>query len=102
MCIIINYTTLPNISVSIVLKTVSNPYLKRFERVAFQYIAELSLLEADPYLQYKPSLIAASALATARHCLLCERSACAEGNADRVHPACAAAGMTLMTIYVII
>lgn len=31
------------------------------------------MLEADPYLQFKPSIIAASALATARHCLLCER-----------------------------
>ncbi|KAH9641877.1 hypothetical protein HF086_011627 [Spodoptera exigua] len=38
-----------------------------------EYLAELCLLEADPYLQFKPSIIAASALATARHCLLCER-----------------------------
>ncbi|KPJ12528.1 G2/mitotic-specific cyclin-A [Papilio machaon] len=39
------------------------------------YISELCLLEAEPYLQFKPSIIAASALATARHCLLCECSA---------------------------
>lgn len=31
-----------------------------------QYMCELSLLEADPYLQFVPSLIAAGAMATAR------------------------------------
>ncbi|XP_049888164.1 cyclin-A2-like isoform X2 [Pectinophora gossypiella] len=36
------------------------------------YISELCLLEADPYLQFKPSIIAAASLATARHALLCE------------------------------
>lgn len=46
-----------------------------------QYLAELCLLEADPYLQFKPSIIAASALATARHCLLCER--CTGEDKDR-------------------
>lgn len=35
------------------------------------FITELSLLEADPYLQFKPSMLAAAALATARHCMLC-------------------------------
>ncbi|XP_072941523.1 cyclin-A1-like [Epargyreus clarus] len=69
---------------------ISNGLSKKTFHLA-AYIAELSLLEADPYLQYKPSLIAASALATARHCLLCERSACAERDAERPHPACAAA-----------
>ncbi|XP_032668466.1 cyclin-A1 isoform X2 [Odontomachus brunneus] len=33
------------------------------------YLCELSLLEADPYLQYLPSHLAASALALARHTL---------------------------------
>ncbi|KAL4714482.1 hypothetical protein ACJJTC_017777 [Scirpophaga incertulas] len=46
------------------------------------YIAELSLLEADPYLQFKPSVIAASALATARHCLLCETCFANENESD--------------------
>lgn len=32
-----------------------------------QYLCELSLLEADPYLQYMPSVIAAAAMALARH-----------------------------------
>ncbi|CAB3228585.1 unnamed protein product [Arctia plantaginis] len=62
------------------------------------YIAELSLLEADPYLQFKPSIIAASSLATARHCLLCERCVGEDRtncNKDEikdilVNPACAA------------
>ncbi|CAK1551955.1 unnamed protein product [Leptosia nina] len=56
------------------------------------YIAELSLLEADPYLKFKPSVIAASALATARHCLLCERSDCQERSSDgdlSLRPHCA-------------
>lgn len=40
-------------------------------------------MEADPYLQFKPSMIAASALATARHCLACEcEGECAGGAAD--------------------
>ncbi|KAF6209120.1 hypothetical protein GE061_014863 [Apolygus lucorum] len=33
------------------------------------YICELSLLEADPYLEHLPSLIACGAIALARHCL---------------------------------
>lgn len=33
------------------------------------YICELTLLEADPYLEYYPSLIASGAIALARHCL---------------------------------
>ncbi|KAL1130308.1 hypothetical protein AAG570_013246 [Ranatra chinensis] len=33
------------------------------------YLCELTLLEADPYLQYNPSLIASAAIALARHCL---------------------------------
>ncbi|CAK1578585.1 unnamed protein product [Parnassius mnemosyne] len=52
---------------------ISNGLSKKTFHLA-AYIAELCLLEADPYLQYKPSIIAASALATARHCLLCECS----------------------------
>ncbi|KAL6425946.1 hypothetical protein ACFW04_008922 [Cataglyphis niger] len=35
----------------------------------FQYLCELSMLEADPYLQYLPSHLAASAVALARHTL---------------------------------
>lgn len=35
----------------------------------FQYLSELSLLEADPYLQYLPSELAASCIALARHTL---------------------------------
>ncbi|XP_068627763.1 cyclin-A2 [Battus philenor] len=50
---------------------ISNGLSKKTFHLA-AYIAELCLLEADPYLQFKPSVIAASALATARHCLLCE------------------------------
>ncbi|KAJ0179477.1 hypothetical protein K1T71_005189 [Dendrolimus kikuchii] len=49
---------------------IANGLSKRTFHLA-AYIAELCLLEADPYLQYKPSIIAASALATARHCLQC-------------------------------
>ncbi|KAI5645145.1 G2/mitotic-specific cyclin-A [Phthorimaea operculella] len=49
---------------------ISNGLSKKTFHLA-SYIAELCLLEADPYLQYKPSVIAAAALATARHCLLC-------------------------------
>lgn len=37
--------------------------------VLFQYLCELSMLEADPYLQYLPSHLAASAVALARHTL---------------------------------
>lgn len=33
----------------------------------FQYLCELSLLEADPYLQYLPSTISSAAIALARH-----------------------------------
>lgn len=61
----------------------------------YQYLAELCLLEADPYLQFKPSVIAASALATARHCLLCEkcvgeeRVKSADTKEARINPACA-------------
>nr|XP_026491302.1 cyclin-A2-like [Vanessa tameamea] len=54
---------------------ISNGISKKIFHLA-AYIAELSLLESEPYLQFKPSVIAASALATARHALLCERSAC--------------------------
>ncbi|XP_028038039.1 putative cyclin-A3-1 [Bombyx mandarina] len=54
---------------------ISNGLSKKTFHLA-SYIAELCLLEADPYLQFKPSVIAASALATARHCLLCEQCAC--------------------------
>ncbi|XP_045492181.1 G2/mitotic-specific cyclin-A-like [Colias croceus] len=69
---------------------ISNGLSKKTFHLA-AYIAELSLLEADPYLQFKPSVIAASALATARHCLLCERTDCAQGRADNApHPQCAA------------
>jgi cyclin A len=35
----------------------------------FQYLSELSLLEADPYLQYCPSELAAACIALARHTL---------------------------------
>ncbi|XP_059061933.1 cyclin-A2-like [Achroia grisella] len=51
---------------------ISNGLSKKTFHLA-AYLSELCLLEADPYLQFKPSIIAASALATARHCLLCER-----------------------------
>lgn len=34
------------------------------------YLCELSLLEADPYLQFRQSLVACAAIACARHCLL--------------------------------
>ncbi|XP_041973061.1 cyclin-A2-like [Aricia agestis] len=51
---------------------ISNGLPKKMFHLA-AYIAELTLLEADPYLQYKPSMIAAAALATARHCLTCDR-----------------------------
>ncbi|XP_026765424.2 cyclin-A2 [Galleria mellonella] len=50
---------------------ISNGLSKKTFHLA-AYLSELCLLEADPYLQFKPSIIAASALATARHCLLCE------------------------------
>lgn len=39
----------------------------RILRISFQYLCELSLLEADPYLQYLPSTISAAAIALARH-----------------------------------
>lgn len=51
---------------------ISNRLSRKIEYLAM-YIAELSLLEADPYLQFRASIIGASALATARHCLLCKR-----------------------------
>lgn len=35
----------------------------------FQYLSELTLLEADPYLQYLPSVLAAACIALARHTL---------------------------------
>ncbi|KAG6450712.1 cyclin-A1 [Manduca sexta] len=54
---------------------ISNGLSKKTFHLA-AYIAELCLLEADPYLQFKPSIIAASSLATARHCLLCENCTC--------------------------
>ncbi|CAH2092189.1 unnamed protein product [Euphydryas editha] len=66
---------------------ISNGISKKIFHLA-AYIAELSLLESEPYLQFKPSVIAASALATARHCLLCER-ACAPRPAAPPHAACA-------------
>ncbi|CAH2237248.1 cyclin-A2 [Pararge aegeria] len=56
---------------------ITNGYSKKIFHLA-AYIAELSLLEAEPYLQFKPSVIAAAALATARHCLLCERDNCTQ------------------------
>ena len=34
-----------------------------------QYLSELTLLDADPYLKYCPSVIAASAVCLARHTL---------------------------------
>lgn len=37
--------------------------------ICLQYICELSLLEADPYLRFLPSLISAAAHALARHLL---------------------------------
>ncbi|XP_052738236.1 cyclin-A2 [Bicyclus anynana] len=61
---------------------ISNGYSKKIFHMA-AYIAELSLLEAEPYLQYKPSMIAAAALVTARHCLLCERQDCCDGAATK-------------------
>ncbi|VVC91686.1 cyclin-A2 [Leptidea sinapis] len=54
---------------------ISNGLSKKTFNLA-AYIVELTLLEADPYLQFKPSVIAAGALATARHCLLCDASDC--------------------------
>lgn len=35
-----------------------------------QYLCELSMLEADPYLEYLPSMLAASAIALAQHTML--------------------------------
>ncbi|XP_045459690.1 cyclin-A1-like [Melitaea cinxia] len=64
---------------------ISNGISKKIFHLA-AYIAELSLLESEPYLQFRPSVVAASALATARHCLLCER-AC--GRSPAAHVACA-------------
>lgn len=72
---------------------ISNGLSKKTFHLA-AYLAELCLLEADPYLQFKPSIIAASALATARHCLLCENCSSklldAERGELRVNPACVA------------
>ncbi|XP_045784696.1 cyclin-A2-like [Maniola jurtina] len=70
---------------------ITNKYPKKIFFLA-AYIAELSLLEAKPYLQFKPSVIAAAALATARHCLLCRRHGCHEREQgdDSVHEECAA------------
>ncbi|CAF4854817.1 unnamed protein product [Pieris macdunnoughi] len=70
---------------------ISNALSKKIFHLA-AYIAELSLLESDPYLQFRPSIIAASALATARHCLLCERQDCSirTGEEDQgLRPQCA-------------
>ncbi|KAI8440429.1 hypothetical protein MSG28_001738 [Choristoneura fumiferana] len=72
---------------------ISNGLPKKMFHLA-AYIAELSLLEADPYLQYKPSVIAAASLATARHCLLCRGCTAGErsDNADyTIDDACGAA-----------
>ncbi|XP_077292152.1 cyclin-A1-like [Arctopsyche grandis] len=49
---------------------ISNGLSERTRYLAM-YISELALLEAEPYLQYTSSIIAASALAIARHALLC-------------------------------
>ncbi|XP_075972237.1 cyclin-A1-like [Anticarsia gemmatalis] len=76
---------------------ISNGLSKRTFHLA-AYLAELCLLEADPYLQFKPSIIAASALATARHCLICEKCSgddgvkgdTRDGKEARINPACAA------------
>lgn len=85
---------------------ISNGLSKRIFHLA-AYLAEMCLLEADPYLQYKPSVIAASALATARHCLLCENCTVEDQKIDprefRVSPKCAAiawpAGLVTFTGY---
>ncbi|XP_026744808.1 cyclin-A2-like [Trichoplusia ni] len=76
---------------------ISNGLSKKTFHLA-AYLAELCLLEADPYLQFKPSIIAASALATARHCLHCDRCTGEEREKDtrdikeaRIHSSCAAA-----------
>lgn len=76
---------------------ISNGLSKKTFHLA-AYLAELCLLEADPYLQFKPSIIAASALATARHCLLCERCTgedcetrdSRDGKETRPHASCSA------------
>ncbi|CAG9563266.1 unnamed protein product [Danaus chrysippus] len=52
---------------------ISNSISKKIFNLA-AYISELSLLEAEPYLQYRASLIAAASLATARHALMCDHS----------------------------
>ena len=39
----------------------------KFNRFDFQYLCELSLLEADPYLQFVPSKISSAAIALARY-----------------------------------
>lgn len=75
---------------------ISNGLSKKTFHLA-SYLAELCLLEADPYLQFKPSIIAASALATARHCLLCAnctaedkaKSTSRDVKDSSVDPACA-------------
>ncbi|XP_012287078.1 cyclin-A2 [Orussus abietinus] len=48
---------------------ISNNLSDKIQHLAM-YLCELSTLEADPYLQYPPSLLAASAVALARHTLL--------------------------------
>ncbi|XP_053600474.1 cyclin-A2 [Plodia interpunctella] len=60
---------------------ISNGLSKKMFHLA-SYLTELCLLEADPYLQFKPSVIAAAALATARHCLLCDRCKTADHATD--------------------
>lgn len=47
---------------------VSNNLSEKIQYLAM-YLCELSLLEADPYLQFVPSTLAASAIALARHTL---------------------------------
>lgn len=69
---------------------ISNQLPKKTFHLA-AYIAELSLLEADPYLQYKPSVIAAAALATARHCLHCRRCDKPGDDTDTIHSECLSA-----------
>lgn len=44
-------------------------YLLSEQKKMFQYLSELSLLNGDVYLEFLPSVIAASAIAIARHTL---------------------------------
>lgn len=53
--------------VSIHVLFMSNNNVHSTLRIQFQYLCELSLLEADPYLQYLPSTISSAAIALARH-----------------------------------